>query len=283
MKMYLKKMTPLFLVIILAQGWGDAYGQNVQALSFETKIVYEIAYVRDSTNVESISNSSALLLYNDSISLFEGMETSRWDSVHYLVFDSNEKKRLMSQLSYNSDFVYKIIKDKGRITTYDLLYGDINDSRGIGFYYNEPIPEWSLLSDTMTISGFVCQKATTELGGRHWTAWFAPEIPIEDGPYKFAGLPGLIIQVYDRQKYWVFNFKEIVRGNFVSTLEGQEGYQSIRSKKMFLEAKRKYLANVFEMQEQRTGRVFSPETRAIVKERLEQNVRNDNNWIELTP
>lgn len=33
------------------------------------------------------------------------------------------------------------------------------------------------------------QKATCDFAGRKWIAWFTTEIPIQDGPYKFYGLP----------------------------------------------------------------------------------------------
>ena len=42
--------------------------------------------------------------------------------------------------------------------------------------------------------------ATTEFGGRKWTAWFSTDLPFQDGPYKFYGLPGLIVKIEDEAK-----------------------------------------------------------------------------------
>ena len=43
-----------------------------------------------------------------------------------------------------------------------------------------------------------------DLRGRTYTAWYAHDIPIGDGPWKFHGLPGLILKVNDKAKdyYW---------------------------------------------------------------------------------
>ena len=75
------------------------------------------------------------------------------------------------------------------------------------YTYNEPEPEmeWTILAEnTDTILGYVCGKATCEFRGRTYTAWYAPDIPIGDGPWKFHGLPGLILKVNDKAKdyYW---------------------------------------------------------------------------------
>ena len=47
------------------------------------------------------------------------------------------------------------------------------------------------------IGKYKTQKATAEFGGRSWIAWFSQELPFQDGPYKFYGLPGLIVHVED--------------------------------------------------------------------------------------
>lgn len=57
--------------------------------------------------------------------------------------------------------------------------------------------DWRILPEKNKIDSYLCQKATVNFGGRNWTAWFAPEIAIQDGPYKFSGLPGLIVEMYD--------------------------------------------------------------------------------------
>ena len=64
---------------------------------------------------------------------------------------------------------------------------------------------WTILPDTKSIEGFKVQKATTTFGGRNWIAWFANDIQIQDGPYKFCGLPGLILNIEDEKGDHIFN------------------------------------------------------------------------------
>ena len=65
--------------------------------------------------------------------------------------------------------------------------------------YTEKRPrlDWQLGEERREIAGKECQVATCDFGGRHWTAWFAPDLPYPYGPYKLGGLPGLILELYD--------------------------------------------------------------------------------------
>ena len=65
--------------------------------------------------------------------------------------------------------------------------------------------QWVFHADTArTVLGYECQLATCDFAGRHYSAWFAPEIPLPFGPYKFGGLPGLILQIQDDEKQFVW-------------------------------------------------------------------------------
>ena len=64
--------------------------------------------------------------------------------------------------------------------------------------YNEDLKfNWKIEPKKEKIGEYNTQKATTEFGGRKWTAWFSTDIPLQDGPYKFHGLPGLIVKITD--------------------------------------------------------------------------------------
>lgn len=73
------------------------------------------------------------------------------------------------------------------------------DEAGMGEcgYYEEPFSEidWVINEDsTKTVLGYQCVMASTDYHGRKWAVWFTPEIPLQDGPWKFCGLPGIVME-----------------------------------------------------------------------------------------
>ena len=63
---------------------------------------------------------------------------------------------------------------------------------------------WTMGDSTREVLGYMCQQATADFRGRRWTAWFATDIPVSDGPWKLGGLPGLILEAYDEGQQHVF-------------------------------------------------------------------------------
>ncbi len=66
---------------------------------------------------------------------------------------------------------------------------------------------WDIGDKQDTIAGLSCYNAHVTYGGRKYTAWFSPDIPISDGPYVFGGLPGLIVQISDEKGWFTFRLK----------------------------------------------------------------------------
>lgn len=85
--------------------------------------------------------------------------------------------------------------------------------------YKEPVmANWTLIDETKVINTMNCKKATVTYKGRNWTAWYSSEIPLPYGPYKFSGLPGLIIKMSDDKNEYDF---ELVKSVPTSELEGK--------------------------------------------------------------
>ncbi len=68
---------------------------------------------------------------------------------------------------------------------------------------------WEITDNTDTIKGYPVVQATCLYHGRKWNAWFTTELPWSDGPWKFTGLPGLIIKITDSSGLYLFELQSI--------------------------------------------------------------------------
>lgn len=101
--------------------------------------------------------------------------------------------------SQESYFIYDNYPKNGVRTVTDRLLKK--------FYYEENITpiNWELASGDTTILDIPCLAAKCEYGGRKWTVYYASSIPIQEGPWKLKGLPGLIL--YAKEDTGVFSFE----------------------------------------------------------------------------
>ena len=63
---------------------------------------------------------------------------------------------------------------------------------------------WEMTGEHSEVASFDCQKAECDFRGRRWEAWFTPEIPVSEGPWKLKGLPGLILYARDTTGQYSF-------------------------------------------------------------------------------
>lgn len=103
------------------------------------------------------------------------------------------------------------------------------------FIINESVPKmiWKLMpNSTKKIGNFNCYQATTNFRGRNYIAWYSPEYPYQIGPWKFNGLPGLIMEIHDdiNRYYWGVTKIEYTNEK-VNLLSEKKLYQNIDLKK----------------------------------------------------
>lgn len=85
------------------------------------------------------------------------------------------------------------------------LYVDPQGGEGYRVEETTEVPEWTIVSDsTATILGYNCTMATSNYKGRTWKAYYTEDIPIDNGPWKLCGLPGLIMKAYDCENHYIF-------------------------------------------------------------------------------
>ena len=103
---------------------------------------------------------------------------------------------------------YRIVKDRTAGTGH--FYQKVSSDWYSAAYQPDEL-QWQLTEGDTTISGYACAKATADYKGRSYTAWFTFELPIPDGPYKFGGLPGLILALYDTEREHVWELISLAK------------------------------------------------------------------------
>lgn len=129
---------------------------------------------------------------------------------------------------------------EGHVTTLDEIAGDISRLR---CEEEEEKPEWKLTADTLTLLGYRCTRATTQFKGRQWTAWFTPDIPVSEGPWKLCGLPGMILKAEDAEGHYRFAANGIEQcHNTAPILFGGKDYESV-SRKQYNKVHERFFAD----------------------------------------
>lgn len=120
---------------------------------------------------------------------------------------SNLTKTAGRTKTWSLECMIKNLTDKS-IKSYDKVFID-------RYVYEEPVPEiqWGLIDEMQEICGYICHKATCSFRGRNWTAWYSEQIPIDNGPWKFGNLPGLILKIEDDDCEHIFEAISIRNSN----------------------------------------------------------------------
>lgn len=110
---------------------------------------------------------------------------------------------------------------------------------------HEPMADikWSLSADTMTIAGLLCRRASGELYGKRWTAWYAESMPSSAGPWKLRGLPGLIVKAEDADgihRFLLYETQNVSKE--ISPIGTDPNYQRLSREKL-MRFKKKTLGN----------------------------------------
>ncbi len=276
----IKTMTTLkfFITFLICT---SAISQNIEDQA-NYLAIYELEHQPDSTNVDSKKKESMRLYIGDHISMFASSGTVVKDSLLANTDRSNKSMAALTKIQSeapDTDFTYWIFKNSksGDIKLYDKIVKNT-------YHYEEvePLMEWNIEPGTKEIAGYDVQKATTTFRGRNYTAWFTPEIPISNGPYKFSGLPGLIIDIVDVNNEYSFKLKSFKKLNQSRSIEVPSEKSIELSREKLTELWDNYHRDPFSSLEQ-SGITFGFE--AGVKEELMKNHREErkliNNPLEL--
>lgn len=177
---------------------------NCIALAQDYKIIYEFKW-KTEPHDSTYNYELTTLLNNGKESYFEALSKFKYDSLKTNMRNKgfrnlpSPKEIWKFQSLIKKDLQNQIVTSEHEI--FDKVYVTKFDSQ----------PKWKILEDKNKIFEYNVQKAETLFGGRKWIAWFTNEIPINDGPYKFFGLPGLILKITDSDENFIFEIKGLTK------------------------------------------------------------------------
>lgn len=214
------KKLAIIVFAVLSQAF---FGQTM-------RFVYQATTLPDSTDLKSGKSELTNLDVDHGKSIFYGQNRMKRDSIMQRArqtqtfnFDRAQMENLRSNVNY---IVEKDLSSQ--ITTYKDRIGRDQYS------YTEKLPIiWKILPETMKIGEYKTQRAEASYGGRTWFAWFTTDLPYQDGPYKFCGLPGLIVKIQDAKKEYAFDLIQVKKITELPTFESRGQTISLSRDKFF--------------------------------------------------
>lgn len=166
---------------------------------------YEVTYLNFSDSISTDFKRIEKKYYLDSFSYSYNIPFNHRIGIQSVITkDSSLKQIKVREVDTVKNYLYKdFLSNQLYFEAYDEI-----------FFYKKKVFrdslhnfEWQITSEKKIINGQSCIKAFTKWRGRNYTAWYAPSILINEGPWKFGGLPGLIIEIYDAEKfvYWILS------------------------------------------------------------------------------
>ncbi|PIF46174.1 GLPGLI family protein [Chryseobacterium sp. 52] len=262
------------------------------------RFTYEYKYSIDSTAKDKPETEMMLLHISSKGSKFYSKDYFESDSLMRESFKQQAK-------GGNTDINLSGIKFKGKVRySIEKAYPDYSVNFFTTLASDEYMVEdsrtqnWKILSEKEKTGNFMTQKATCDFAGRKWTAWFTTDLPIPDGPYKFHGLPGLIVKIEDASHTHSFELKGIKKlpdtYDWKSTKD-KERYNPLISinetkyKKVYkdflkdpMKSERQMMAQgvIMEVRDN-SGKIVDPEkSRRDQEKRMKDNIKRQNNILE---
>lgn len=173
-------------------------GAALSPAEFECLYEYRVTHPTSATDV-----STTILQIGRDGSCFMDYTAYQADSVGASPDASDDElKKYRMRVAKNSLYFDQTVLQnypQGEITVYSVIPPD-------HYVYREKLHpiRWTLDAETATVCGYLCKRATGEYGGRKWIVWYAPEIPASFGPWKFGGLPGLVMRACDTERIHCF-------------------------------------------------------------------------------
>lgn len=182
------------------------------------RFIYDYTFVKDTLDKTNISKDLMYLDINKEGSKFYSRDYFVQDSTMMAFYDNQIKTTGSMNVNVKASGELKEKTADKVFKTYPKYEVSLETRIGRDLFNvsDDRDFKWKILPEKEKIGEFETQKASTEFGGRKWTAWFTAELPFQDGPYKFHGLPGLIVKIEDASKTHQFELKGVSKYNEVA-------------------------------------------------------------------
>lgn len=165
------------------------------ALNYSLYSQSKVVQVQYESVKGNITNTETLLTFNNkAIFIIDSLLIENKENANIIEEDEYNNRITISQKRIKLDATkYYIAKD-------DAIIYFTQSFKGKAVLVKDSIPEylWKISSkETKKIGDFLCKKASTNFRGSEIVAWYTEEISIPFGPWKFKGLPGLILELYN--------------------------------------------------------------------------------------
>ncbi len=192
-----------FAILIFFAVSLSSLSQSMIDKNTDLRVLYQLDY-KKFINSDVVKSENAVLIAKNQGSLLFTFEKM-------MSLDSIQKSRALTAsdvLLYRPAYFFLIKRNSDSISHYGTIGNDL-------LKFEESVNlNWKLTNEEKLIRGYTCKKSTLNYAGRDWIAWYTTEIPIDAGPYKFHGLPGLIINIRDTEENFEFTVNEIKTGDF---------------------------------------------------------------------
>lgn len=245
------------------------------------RFLYQVTMKPDSTNRNDVKTETANLDINAEKSIFYGEKRLQRDSLFARMRQTGGEgfdRTKMETLRSNLDFIIEKDAKSGKKSYLARILRD-------QYSYEEDRPmDWKILPETAKIGDYKTQKAETNFAGRTWFAWFTMEIPFQDGPYKFSGLPGLIVKVEDSKGDYSFDLQEAKKIKEIANFEQRGSTISVKREafqKQQEQFRKDPSAALSSMGNQNRRMQADPNQRKQMEDSMKEELKKSNNPLEL--
>jgi len=170
------------------------------------KCSYKLTYIKDTLKSDEKSSDLQILLIGKDVSKYYSQYALNYN-IFIEEFRQKKPENNIPNINEQGAWTYEVFKNypQGKETVTDIA-SMLGGFKGQNFEYQESLPDltWKLSNDYQKVLSYNCQKATVRFRGRDFIAWFSSEIPISNGPWKFGGLPGLILKISDTKNNFTY-------------------------------------------------------------------------------